>query len=173
MCSFILNENRKTMKTYAVCTRALITLLIILFGYAAILAKQPNSSPVQTEQPATAAQGSEPKEPGEDSGNPPPPPMVSSRGRFLSSFEGIISIIVAAIGLIALLMEYMLLQKIPKLKAEDTLRVYAVTLIVIGTLFFVTAGFDSNHVAPAMGLFGTVAGYLLGRSIDRNGDQEK
>ena len=153
-------------------SKAIVTLLIIIFSYTAISAQQADSSPVRMGQSVNSAQVHEPKELKDESGNPPPPPVVSARGRYLSSFEGVISIIVAAIGLIALLMEFMLLRKIPKLKAEDALRVYAVTLIIIGTLFFVTAGFDSNHVAPAMGLFGTVAGYLLGRSIDRKGDQE-
>jgi hypothetical protein len=39
-----------------------------------------------------------------------------------------------------------------------------VTLIIIGTLFFITAGFDSTQIAPALGLFGTIAGYLLGKT---------
>ena len=86
---------------------------------------------------------------------------------YLRSFEFIVSIMILGISLVALAMEFFLLRKIPNLKAEDALRVFAVTLIIVGTLFFIAAGFDAKQVAPGMGLFGTVAGYLLGRSIDR------
>ena len=50
---------------------------------------------------------------------------------------------------------------------EQTIRLLAVTLIVISTLFIITAGFDSEQIAPAMGLFGTIAGYILGRAIEK------
>jgi len=77
------------------------------------------------------------------------------------------------VALIALLMEYFLLRKLTAgLKAEDILRVFGVTLINLGTLFLVTAGYNSNQIAPAMGLFGTVAGYLLGRSVRRHSDDD-
>jgi len=58
--------------------------------------------------------------------------------------------------------EFWLLRR-SALRADDVLRTFSLTLIIIGTLFFVTAGFDNNQIAPAMGLFGTIAGYLLGR----------
>lgn len=90
----------------------------------------------------------------------------------VSSFEFMMTIMIVAISLIALGMEFLLLRRMPKLRPEDTLRVFAVTLIILGTLFFITAGFDSKQIAPAMGLFGTVAGYLLGRSTDRKGDKD-
>jgi hypothetical protein len=51
--------------------------------------------------------------------------------------------------------------------------VYAVTLIIVGTLFAITAGFDSNQIAPAMGLFGTIAGYLLGKRATLSEKSEK
>jgi hypothetical protein len=57
----------------------------------------------------------------------------------------------------------MFLRKTTHPTSEDALRLYGVTLILVGTLFAITAGFDSQQVGPAMGLFGTVAGYLLGR----------
>ncbi|MNW14527.1 hypothetical protein D3C71_2127710 [compost metagenome] len=47
---------------------------------------------------------------------------------------------------------------------EQTIKLLAVTLIVISTLFIITAGFDGEQIAPAMGLFGTIAGYMVGRA---------
>lgn len=104
---------------------------------------------------------------GSSDANPPPPPSEAARFGYLSSYELMITLIVSVVAMLTLIMEYLLLRKIPKLKVEEMLRVFAVTLIIFGTLFFITAGFDSNQIAPAMGLFGTVAGYLLGRSYSR------
>lgn len=100
-----------------------------------------------------------------------PPDTSASDGR-LSSFEFMITSMIVVVALIALGMEFILLRRMANLKAEDALRVFAVTLILIGTLFFIAAGFGSTQIAPAMGLFGTVAGYLLGKSINRKESKE-
>jgi Trk-type K+ transport system membrane component len=80
----------------------------------------------------------------------------------LNDSELRLSLEVLFFGVVVLILEFLLLPR-SVVNAEDTLRVYAVTLILIGTLFAITAGFKSQDVAPAMGLFGTIAGYLLGK----------
>jgi asparagine N-glycosylation enzyme membrane subunit Stt3 len=58
---------------------------------------------------------------------------------------------------------------------EDAIiRILALVLIVTGTLFLVTLGYTAEQISPALGILGTIAGYMLGRS-DRNdsGDQKK
>ena len=52
------------------------------------------------------------------------------------------------------------------------LRIYVITIIVFGTLAIVAAGYSSEQVAPVMGLFGTIAGYILGRSERRDTPDE-
>jgi hypothetical protein len=99
---------------------------------------------------------------------PSNPPSPQAHPGYLSSREFNLTIIISAISLIALIMEFFLLRNTKNLKSEDILRVYGVTLIILGTLFFVTAGYNSNQIAPAMGLFGTIAGYILGRAVGRN-----
>ena len=47
---------------------------------------------------------------------------------------------------------------------DQIIRVISVNLIVVGTLVTITAGLSDKQIAPAFGLFGTIAGYLLGRS---------
>jgi len=37
-------------------------------------------------------------------------------------------------------------------------------LIITGALFLVVAGYTDKQMAPVMGLLGTLAGYLLGKS---------
>jgi len=36
-------------------------------------------------------------------------------------------------------------------------------MIIVGSLILISSGYSSNQIGPAMGLFGTVAGYLIGR----------
>ena len=69
--------------------------------------------------------------------------------------------------LIALLMQHRILKGLQDVRSEDFLRAYSLTLIVVGTMLFVTAAFDTKQIAPAFGLFGTIAGYLLGTSSRR------
>jgi hypothetical protein len=98
----------------------------------------------------------------------PPPESTTVRGPLpgqkyiLTSFEFWLSLEVLLFGLLVVFAEFLLLRA-RNVRPEETLRVYAVTLIIVGTLFAITAGFDNNQVAPAIGLFGTIAGYLLGR----------
>ena len=82
--------------------------------------------------------------------------------RITSSFEFWLSVIVLIFGSGVVFVQYILL-KAARASPMDILRVFTVTLIVTGTLFAITAGFDVQTIAPAMGLFGSIAGYLLGR----------
>jgi hypothetical protein len=103
----------------------------------------------------------------------PPKESKDSGGRgyqktVLSDYEFWLSLEILIFGFAVVAVQYLLLKN-AKVTAEEALRVYAVTLIIIGTLFAITAGFDSNQIAPAMGLFGTIAGYLLGRRTAQSG----
>jgi hypothetical protein len=95
-------------------------------------------------------------------------PEPSETRSYLSGYEFKLTLIVTLVSLVTLVMEFLLLRTAKNLRSEDILRVFGVTLIILGALFFVTVGYDANQVAPAIGLFGTVAGYLLGRSNRRN-----
>ncbi|MEE4279411.1 MAG: hypothetical protein V2I82_13165 [Halieaceae bacterium] len=54
---------------------------------------------------------------------------------------------------------------------ENVIRILALVLIVSGTLFLVAVGYSAEQIAPALGLLGTVAGYMLGRA-DRDDKSE-
>jgi hypothetical protein len=47
---------------------------------------------------------------------------------------------------------------------EVAVQLIALIVIVTGVLFLITAGFKAADIAPALGLLGTIAGYLLGRN---------
>lgn len=81
----------------------------------------------------------------------------------LSSFEFWLSVIILSFTLIFVLAEVWLIRS-NLLSAESSLRAILVTLIIGATLFLITAGYSNDQIAPAMGLFGTIAGYLLGKN---------
>lgn len=107
-------------------------------------------------------------------GNATPPSLTDKEKRndgisAASTLEVLLSAMVLGFGVIVLLLQFRLLQrrqanpKAPALSPMDVMRVFTISMVVMGTLFAITAGFSSEQIAPAMGLFGTLAGYLLGR----------
>lgn len=47
-------------------------------------------------------------------------------------------------------------------------RVMGLVLVISGSLFLVAAGYSDRQITPVVGLLGTVAGYVLGRSSQDN-----
>ena len=97
---------------------------------------------------------------------------------YLSSREFISAILVTGVSLFALLLLFFLfLKKVPELRPDDALRSFGVIIVLMGTMFVVATGFDSIQIAPAIGIFGTIAGYLLSemgkRERERSGEAEK
>ena len=107
------------------------------------------------------------KSDGETTSNPPPiqqtnyvPPLTFR--------EVFLSVLVLIFGLIILGLQQLLLRKRPdRIDPEGILVLHAVTLIVIGTLFLICSGLSERQIAPAMGLFGTIIGYILGKRSEQ------
>jgi hypothetical protein len=102
----------------------------------------------------------------------PPPTGVQTKlpqlgANFLSRTEGELSLLVIALGLIVIVALFFTLRS-KQASADDAIRAYTVTLIITGTMVLICAGYSNDQIAPAMGLFGTVAGYLLGRRGSSN-----
>jgi hypothetical protein len=112
--------------------------------------------PVMTSEPATA--------PGASAGSNEPPVKRTAGADFrhLSSKEITLSALVLIFGTITLLFEFTLMRG-KEFAPDEILKVLSLTLIIVGALFIITAGFGSDQIAPAMGLFGTIAGYLLAK----------
>lgn len=47
--------------------------------------------------------------------------------------------------------------------SESVLKLFGTILVIVATLFLIVAGYSDKQIAPAMGLLGTVVGYLLGK----------
>ncbi|MCG3158738.1 MAG: hypothetical protein DKINENOH_05382 [bacterium] len=93
----------------------------------------------------------------------PPPVVESAKPLSLTKQSFYLSIGVLLFGLSVLIIELVLIAK-QKINPEDTVRCIVVTLIILGALFLITAGYSNDQIAPAIGLLGTIAGYLLGKS---------
>lgn len=86
-----------------------------------------------------------------------------------SSF--ILSCALLAFGLVVLfLIGYLI--KVGK-DPEDLLRSFGTVLIIIAAVFLIVAGYSEKQIAPVIGLLGTVAGYLLGKSHANSNSHNK
>jgi hypothetical protein len=138
-----------------------ILFLLLLLAYVCNVSSQTDSASTFINKPpaSTGIYNDAPKD-----------KVVSGRYGFLSDLEFTLSFSVLLFGVLVFLLEAYLI-KIKKINQEQISKMLLVTLIIIGTLFLITAGYDNNQIAPATGLLGTIAGYLLGRSS--NSEQTK
>lgn len=136
---------------YRLCF-SVVVLAIVLGGQVlAYSAEQPRENSVSVSAAVQNAAAATPQKPN------------VSVVTWLSNYEFWMSSSVLIFGLLVFLAELYLMRFI-SFQPEQSIKLIAVTLIVVSTLFIITAGFSSEQIAPAMGLFGTVAGYMLGRS---------
>lgn len=54
---------------------------------------------------------------------------------------------------------------------ESLIRTFGTFLIVIAAVFLIVAGYSEKQIAPVIGLLGTIAGYLLGKSSGKKDTQ--
>ena len=50
----------------------------------------------------------------------------------------------------------------------EILKAFGIPLIIISSVLLILSGFDSSQISPIIGLLGTIAGYLLGRSHEEH-----
>jgi CHASE2 domain-containing sensor protein len=90
---------------------------------------------------------------------------------FLSSWAELnLTLLIFAFGVVALLLFYWIVRS-----NRDTpmlLRVYVILILIFGTLLIVSSAYTTEQVAPVVGFFGTIAGYLLGRG-DRHDELDR
>ena len=73
-----------------------------------------------------------------------------------------LTIIIFVFGLISTYLFYLLVKS--GLATRFLMRIYVVIILVFGSLLVVSSGYATDQIAPVIGFFGTIAGYLLGRS---------
>lgn len=96
--------------------------------------------------------------------NPPPQPgEVKATRRPMTEIEFLKSLLVMAVGFLIIAGSIILIW-VKNYDKDTAIKLILVTFIVTATLFLITAGFSNDQIAPAIGLLGTIAGYLLGKS---------
>lgn len=91
------------------------------------------------------------------------PPVNTDLVPTKSSQEVWLSLGVLVFGMIVVLAQAWIINS-RKEPLSQSLKYLSVSLIIVGSLFLVTAGYGNSQIAPIIGLLGTVAGYLLGRT---------
>jgi hypothetical protein len=73
------------------------------------------------------------------------------------------------LGCLIMTFEFVLfLRARDRVSASDIIRGFSVILILIGVVALLGIGYDEKQVQPAIALFGTLLGYLLGRGDRRD-----
>ena len=96
----------------------------------------------------------------------PPTRHIAPYDRILSGPEVQLTFALLFFGLIMLCLQY-LMMRTTNGDSQTMLKMSTVTLVIISTLFLITAGFSSEQIAPATGLLGTIVGYVLGRDASK------
>lgn len=91
------------------------------------------------------------------------PPQNSELSPTKSSQEVWLSFGVLIFGIVVVIAQSLLIHN-KEVELNNALKYLSVSMIIVGALFLVTAGYGNSQIAPIIGLLGTVAGYLLGRT---------
>lgn len=81
-----------------------------------------------------------------------------------SDLELYLSLAVLVFGLLILGAQMVIMLKVGKGWGPNSTRISGLTLVIISGVFLITAGYSQDQIAPMIGLLGTIAGYLLGKS---------
>ena len=82
----------------------------------------------------------------------------------LAAVADVRSLAVLGFTFLILTLETLVILKSKKGWNIASTRIYGVTLIVTSSLYLITAGYTETQIAPVVGLLGTIAGFLLGKS---------
>lgn len=94
----------------------------------------------------------------------PRPPDAPQGLGWLSNREAALTVMLLVFALVYLYVAVFIFSRIKEKNIEPAVRFASMLVIVIAALVLMFVGYDSQQVAPAYGLLGTLAGYILGRS---------
>ncbi len=94
---------------------------------------------------------------------------MSQAGDLFTTGEFRLTAVIFLFGLIAMGVFYMLLRH--ERATPYTMRIFVIIILIFGTLLIVSSAYSTDQIAPIVGFFGTIAGYLLGKT-ERSGERE-
>lgn len=77
-----------------------------------------------------------------------------------------LTLVIFVFGMVAMLGFAMILRT--RRATPFVLRMYVIIILVFGTLLVVSSAYTTAQIAPVVGFFGTIAGYLLGRTENKS-----
>jgi hypothetical protein len=101
----------------------------------------------------------------DDKGEPPRGNLTVMNAIDSKSFW--LAVIVMFAGFLFFLGQLMLLRRNPATTSDDIVKNCTITIVIIFASVLIIAGYNSQQAAQAFGLFGTIVGYLLGKSAGR------
>ncbi|MGP1352001.1 MAG: hypothetical protein ACTS1Z_01640 [Parasphingopyxis sp.] len=131
------------------------------------------------EGPAEASAGAD-SVPGPPPGTPVADPQTetvanaaerSEAGTLFSLAEIELTWVILLFGIFSLVAFYRLVKSDNAAVSIHAMRMYVVIILVFGTLLVVSSAYHSEQIAPVVGFFGTIAGYLLGRAERKDAPQ--
>lgn len=96
--------------------------------------------------------------------NPSQGQNISGPIAAIDSPQFAVTIIAIGFGLIVVCLQLLSLRRVSTVSADDIARNCAITMVITASIVLIITGYNSNQIAPAFGLFGTIIGYLLGSS---------
>jgi hypothetical protein len=81
----------------------------------------------------------------------------------LTSKESVLSFSILIALFILILIEVWMVYKM-HISEDNAIKLIVITVVLMGTLFIIMSGYDERVIAPVFGLFGTIVGYLFGKS---------
>ena len=87
---------------------------------------------------------------------------------WLSIKEFVLAVLVAMLGMVTLWMQHTSLRRSGKADASEFTKSSVLILVIMSAMFTVVAGISDVDVAPIMGLFGTIVGYVIGARTPTN-----
>lgn len=93
--------------------------------------------------------------------NPPPRLPSGEIESFLTQPEFILSCLVLFFFIVVLMIEFFII-RMKLMESQQALKLLTVTLVIMSSIFLITASFETQEITPIIGLLGTIVGYLLG-----------
>lgn len=85
-----------------------------------------------------------------------------------TSTEVYLSVGVLVFGILLIGLQVLVMLKMAKGWETHSTRMVGLTLVIVAGLFLITAGYSQDQIAPMVGLLGTIAGYLLGKTSPKD-----
>ena len=93
---------------------------------------------------------------------PPLEEIIKTPQSFFTTPSFVLIVAMVSMGVVSFIcMTYLIKQN---KQPVEILRAFGIPLIVISGSLLIVTGFGSDQISPIIGLLGTIAGYLLGRT---------